>query len=120
MAPPSGGRQISKSKMAHLAKNKIVVTRAGAAAWKNNVLKSLEDCPGKLLSLHEYQGGQDTWSWGAEFFEAIDRADEGKVKHGILYGPQKICINQTCLDTTILHYAYNLDKLSREGYLQQF
>ncbi|KAM9621915.1 disintegrin and metalloproteinase domain-containing protein 1a-like [Trichechus inunguis] len=63
---------------------------------------------------------QDSWCWGAEFFEAIDRADEGEVKDGTPCGPQKICINQTCLDTTVLHYDCNLEKCHGRGVCNNF
>lgn len=46
------------------------------------------------------------WYWSAEFFEVMDRAVErdGTQHHSQIY------INQTCLDTSILYYDYNLDK----------
>ena len=49
------------------------------------------------------------------FFEATDWADEEEVKDDTTCGSRKICINQSCIDTTILHYDHKLDKSWSHG-----
>lgn len=49
------------------------------------------------------------------FFEATDWADEEEVKDDTTYGSRKICINQSCIDTTVLHYDRKLDKSWSHG-----
>ncbi|XP_075390773.1 disintegrin and metalloproteinase domain-containing protein 1-like [Tenrec ecaudatus] len=63
---------------------------------------------------------KDTWCWGTEHFEAISGADEGEVKDGTPCGPQKVCINRTCLDIAALHYDCNLERCHGRGVCNNF
>ncbi|XP_006894789.1 PREDICTED: disintegrin and metalloproteinase domain-containing protein 1a-like [Elephantulus edwardii] len=59
---------------------------------------------------------EGTWCWGAESSKATSKGDEGDVQDGTPCGPQKICINQTCLDTSVLlHSDCNLEKCHGRG-----
>ncbi|XP_074061856.1 disintegrin and metalloproteinase domain-containing protein 1-like [Macrotis lagotis] len=64
---------------------------------------------------------EDGWCWGADLHNAPDVPNGGLVKDGTSCGPQKICINQSCLDIkTMLHYNCEVIKCHERGVCNNF
>ncbi|XP_067422735.1 disintegrin and metalloproteinase domain-containing protein 29-like [Emydura macquarii macquarii] len=53
--------------------------------------------------------------WGTEFHTGKDMVDVGSVGDGTACGDNKICINRTCVNITILNYDCNYTKCSDRG-----
>ncbi|XP_065253854.1 disintegrin and metalloproteinase domain-containing protein 21-like [Emys orbicularis] len=57
----------------------------------------------------------DILCWGTEFNSGRDTVDVGSVGDGTACGDNKICINRTCVNITILDYDCNYTKCSNRG-----
>ncbi|XP_029768910.1 disintegrin and metalloproteinase domain-containing protein 20-like, partial [Terrapene carolina triunguis] len=58
----------------------------------------------------------DILCWGTEFNSGRDTVDVGSVGDGTACGDNKICINRTCVNITILDYDCNYTKCSNRGF----
>ncbi|XP_034648755.1 disintegrin and metalloproteinase domain-containing protein 20-like [Trachemys scripta elegans] len=57
----------------------------------------------------------DILCWGTEFHAGRDMVDVGSVGDGTACGENKICINRTCVNITILNYDCNYSKCNNRG-----
>uniref|UniRef100_A0A452HZB2 Uncharacterized protein n=1 Tax=Gopherus agassizii TaxID=38772 RepID=A0A452HZB2_9SAUR len=57
----------------------------------------------------------DNWCWGTDYHHGMDIADIGAVRDGTSCGPDKICVNTSCVSVSLLNYDCNITKCHNRG-----
>ncbi|XP_067397557.1 disintegrin and metalloproteinase domain-containing protein 20-like [Emydura macquarii macquarii] len=57
----------------------------------------------------------NNWCWGTDYHPGMDIADIGAVRDGTSCGPEKVCINMSCVTVSSLNYDCNITKCHNRG-----
>ncbi|XP_007055850.3 disintegrin and metalloproteinase domain-containing protein 20 [Chelonia mydas] len=57
----------------------------------------------------------NNWCWGTDYHHGMDIADIGAVRDGTSCGPDKICVNTSCVTVSLLNYDCNITKCHKRG-----